>query len=72
MSISNRTCYYSLKIEQDHRTKDETLCDFCDGTYFRDHPLFSASPHSLQVFLYYDDVELCNPLGSKRKIHKIG
>lgn len=24
------------------------------------------------MFLYYDDLELCNPLGSRRTIHKIG
>ena len=27
---------------------------------------------SLQIMLYYDDLEACNPLGSKAKIHKLG
>ena len=27
---------------------------------------------SVLDFLYYDDLELCNPLGSRRTIHKIG
>lgn len=27
---------------------------------------------SLQITLYYDELELCNPLGSHRKKHKIG
>ena len=35
------------------------------------HPLFNADPHSLQISLYYDDLETCNPLGSKAKIHKL-
>ena len=26
----------------------------------------------VQIFLYFDELELCNPLGSKRSIHKIG
>ena len=26
----------------------------------------------LQLFLYFDEVEICNPLGSKRKKHKLG
>ena len=26
---------------------------------------------SLQIFLYYNDLEVCNPLGSKAKIHKL-
>ena len=25
-----------------------------------------------QIFLYYDELELCNPLGSRRGVHKIG
>ena len=27
---------------------------------------------ALQVILYYDDVEICNPLGSRTKKHKLG
>lgn len=27
---------------------------------------------ALQIIFYYDDAEICNPLGSKRLIHKIG
>ncbi len=46
--------------------------DFCDGHVFQSHPLFTVHCHGLQLFLYYDDVEVCNPLGSKRKIHKLG
>ena len=29
-------------------------------------------PVALQINLYYDELELCNPLGSRRKKHKIG
>lgn len=46
--------------------------DYCDGTLFRSHPLFTSNPNSLQIILYYDDVEICNPLGSKAKVHKLG
>ena len=48
------------------------LRDYCDGSTFRSHSLFSADPSAIQIVLYYDDLELCNPLGSRRKIHKIG
>ena len=27
---------------------------------------------NFQIFLYHDDVEVCNPIGSKRVIHKLG
>lgn len=38
--------------------------DFCDGTAYRNHPLFSTHPKVLQIILYYDVAEVCNPLGS--------
>lgn len=44
----------------------------CDGSEFKKHPLYLAEPQSLQVMLYFDEAELCNPLGSSSKIHKIG
>lgn len=53
-------------------TTPERLGDLCDGTYFSSHTLFQAKPQSLQVYLYYDDVEVCNPLGSSRGKHKLG
>ena len=50
----------------------EVLSDFCDGQAFHTHPLFSDHPNALQLLLYYDDVEVVNPIGSHRKIHKLG
>ena len=35
-------------------------------------PLYSIEPHALQIILYYDELELCNPLSTSAKIHKIG
>lgn len=46
--------------------------DFCDGSLYQEHPLFSTDPNALQIILNYDDVEICNPLGSKAKVHKLG
>ena len=46
--------------------------DYCDGCQYRRHPLFSEDEPSLQISLYYDDLEICNALGSKTKIHKLG
>lgn len=55
-----------------HKRCDLLLGDYCDGTDFQQHPLFSSSHHSIQINLYFDDAEVCNPLGSKAKVHKIG
>ena len=46
--------------------------DYCDGKYFKAHPLFSVHPNGLQIFLYFDELEICNPIGSKVKVHKLG
>lgn len=40
------------------------LRDFCDGSIFKSHPLFSCDPFALQVVGYYDDLEIVNTLGS--------
>ncbi len=52
--------------------KNGMLSDFCDGSLFANHALFKEDPAALQIQLYYDELEVCNPLGSKTKKHKIG
>ena len=56
----------------DHATPNGLLHDICDGQYYKDHSFFRAHSNALQVMLYYDDVEMCNPLGSKTKKNKLG
>lgn len=48
------------------------LGDYCDGRHFHNHPLYSTNQSALQIVLYYDELEICNPLGSRRKKHKLG
>ncbi len=55
-----------------HAREDGNLGDYCDGSAFKDHPLFSSETNALQILLYYDEVEVCNPLGTKVKTHKLG
>ena len=59
-------------MENSHQRHDEMIADYCDGQVYRQHPLFSRDPHALQIILYYDDVEVVNPLGSKTSKHKVG
>ncbi len=63
---------FPFQIKKGHRSTSGYLEDFCDGKVFKSHPLFSVYTNGLQIFFYYDDVEICNPLGSKRSIHKLG
>ena len=39
---------------------------------YASHPLFSQDPCALQLVVYYDELEICNPLGSHIKRHKLG
>ena len=46
--------------------------DISNGSYFKNHSLFSQQEPALQIQLYYDDFETANPLGSKKGVHKLG
>lgn len=59
-------------VMRGHRSSTDSIADYCDGTVYRSHTLFSEVPEALQIFLYYDDAEVCNPLGSRAKKHKLG
>ena len=61
-----------LQVSRGHKSTDGFLRDYCDGRVHATHPLFSARKGSLEIFLYYDDVEVCNPLGSRWTKHKLG
>ena len=51
---------------------DNYLGDFCDGSLFKGHTLFQTYTDALQFILYYDELEVCNPLGSHSGVHKLG
>lgn len=61
-----------LQINKQHKDpRQGHLSDYVDGRSYKNHPLFSIHRDGLQIFFYYDDLEVCNPLGSKKKIHKL-
>ena len=45
--------------------------DVCDGELYQSHPLFSVDPLALHIIMFYDKLELCNPLGTHVKKHKL-
>ena len=64
---------YQAEVLNPHMSgNDHVLTDFCDGSVYKCHPLFSVDPNALQVVGYYDDVEVVNPMGSYVKKHKLG
>ena len=68
------TCIYTsyLKVENPHKSTDGLTRDYCDGKQFQKHPLSSVDSRALQIMVYYDDLETCNPLGSRATKHKLG
>lgn len=46
--------------------------DICDGERYKDHALYSTDGTALQIIIYFDELEVCNPIGSNRKKHKLG
>ena len=50
-----------------------TYKDIWDGQHVKSNPVFVSQKGAvLGIQLYFDEVELCNPLGSKKGKHKVG
>lgn len=45
---------------------------FVDGTVYKTNSFFQINRNAIQIQLYFDEFEVCNPLGSKTGNHKIG
>lgn len=71
--LTIRACMYTCtQVFQGHMRSDDYLSDFCDGSLFKNHPLFQTYPDALQLIIYFDELEVCNPLASHSGIHKLG
>ena len=51
---------------------DGVIQDFCNGSVFNNHQLFSNDPNALQIIAYFDELEVTNPIGSYVHTHKLG
>ncbi len=58
------------EIENCHISQDTSLSDFCDGKFIKNHPLCNNNK-SLMLVVYFDELEVANPLGSRRGKHKL-
>ena len=55
-----------------HSRSDGNIGDYCDGELYRSIQLFKEHPNALQLVMYFDEVEVCNPLGPQSGVHKLG
>ena len=61
-----------MQILCSHARDDNFLGDYCDGSLYKMHDLYSKDRQALQLVMYYDELEICNPLGAQSGIHKLG
>ena len=59
------------ELSTSHESTDGIRRDYCDGEFYQQHPVFCHYKNALQFILYYDDIEVANPLGSStgKNIH---
>ncbi|XP_034467814.1 uncharacterized protein LOC117777260 isoform X2 [Hippoglossus hippoglossus] len=54
-----------------NETSQQEYKSFHDGEFFKQNHFLSAGEMRICVTLYIDDFEVCNPLGTSRKKHKL-
>ena len=57
---------FTVKKEHD----ENVFYDIYDGMLYKNDAYFSRKDHTLELIIYHDDLEVCNPLGSKAGKHK--
>lgn len=62
---------YNEGSGNNHDCESGQYIDFCCGSVFAANKLFKENKMSLQIDIFSDDFEICNPLGSKATLHKI-
>ena len=51
-----------LIIRKPNQCQKDIYYDICDGQVFRTDNFFTEHPDALQIIIYHDAVEVCNPL----------
>lgn len=61
------------RSQQSNRETDEhhTFRSFQDGSHFQQNSFLSGDEIRILLHLYIDDFEICNPLGTSRRKHKL-
>lgn len=72
--LLNRNDVLDKVLETEHIETVEHLSQYKtyrDGLYYKDNSLLSSEDLSIALGLYIDDLEVCNPLGTSKKKHKV-
>jgi hypothetical protein len=52
-------------------SQSDILHDIKDGTTYQNNSYFKENPEALGIMLYSDELEICNPLGAAKGVHKL-
>lgn len=58
-------CHAACNVNQ------QLYCSFQDGEHYKNNQFLSGKDLRISLCLYIDDFELCNPLGTSRRKHKL-
>ena len=61
-----------MQVIKSHSRSDGFIGDFCDGELYKSIPLFVNHVNSLQIVMFFDEMETCNPLSGHAGVHKLG
>ena len=56
---------------QSHKRFDGIIGDVCDSELFQKYPSFQQHENALQLLVYFDEIEVCNPLAGHAGVHKL-
>ncbi|XP_043285551.1 uncharacterized protein [Venturia canescens] len=68
--LRNKDVKYCVDNPRDNEN-DGVLRNVLDGSFYRTHEFFQENRKALAIILYYDDLEIASPLGSKTSVHKL-
>lgn len=58
-------------IAKEQRRSDGIIQSYKDGNQFSEHPFLHDFPNAIRLSIHLDDVEYCNPLGSRKSKNKL-
>ena len=56
---------------KDHSRTESLIGDYWDGSFVKNDSYFQSNTNALQLFLYFDEVEVCDVLASHKGVGNI-
>lgn len=69
--LNNQKLFNLIQNEKSIKRNKNSLKSFIDTEKFKNCPFYTLNPRTIRLNLYYDEIELVNPLSSKKGFHKL-